>query len=117
MTSLRTPKGARRYNDRITLTLASVTRDDFGHASVGDPVDVLDVYAEIRQMSASKADRTFQIADVVGLDIEFRTPYGVEYNGCRWRGHEVHFSAPENVDDRGRFTRVAGWYQQDNPKY
>ena len=117
MNGLRTSKGARRYNDRITLTLREVTRDDYGHAIVGDPVDVLDVYAEIRQMSATKTMMTFQQADVVGLDIEFRTPYGKIYNGIRWRGHEVHFAALENIDNRDRYTRISGWYQTDNPQY
>lgn len=117
MNGLRTSKGARRFNDRITLTLREVVQDEYGHAIVGDPVDVLDVYAEIRQMSATKTMMTFQQADVVGLDIEFRTPYGKVYNGARWRGHDVHFSAPESVDNRDRYTHITGWYQVDNPKY
>ena len=117
MNALRTSKGARRYNDLVTLTLREVTADEFGHAVVGDPVDVLNVYAEVRQMSATKTMMTFQQADVVGVDIEFRTPYGKVYNGARWRGHDIHFSAPESVDNRDRYTRVTGWYQVDNPKY
>lgn len=118
MTALRNPRGARRFNDRITLTHRTSTRDEFGHASVGDPVPVLDVYAEVRQMSASKTMYTFQQADIVGVDIEFRTP-GPQFvfNGCMWRGHDIHFASPENVDDRGRYTRVTGWYQTDNPAY
>lgn len=117
MSELRRPEGARRYNDRITLTLRTVSRDEYGHADVSDPVDVLTLYAEVRQMSATKTMMTFQQADVVGVDIEFRTPYGIVYNGITWRGHDIHFSHPENIDDRGRYTRVTGWYQIDNPLY
>lgn len=112
---LRVTYGARRYNERITLTWSEVVEDEFGHASFSDPVDVLDVYAYVRQMSASKTMATFQQMDAVGLDIELRTP-GVKFNGLRYRGHDVYFSAPEDVDGRGRVLRIAGWYQTDNPK-
>ena len=37
------------------------------------------------------------------------------YNGLRWHGHDVNFSAPERLDNRGRFVRIQGWYQEDNP--
>lgn len=111
---LREPQGARRYNDTITLTMAQVSRDDFGHASLAEPVDVLTCRAYVRQMSATKTMMTFQQADAVGLDIELRRP-AVEFNGIRWRGHEVHFAQPEDVDNRGRIIRIAGWYQQDDP--
>ena len=118
MNELRTPKGARRYNDRITLTWREATRDQFAHASIGAPVPVLDVYAEVRRMSATKTINTFQQADVVGLDIEFRTPAPqYRYNGCTWRGHDIHFAEPEDIDDRGRYTHVAGYYQTDHPQY
>ena len=111
---LRTSKGARRYNDRITLTWAEVTVDEFSHPHLGDPQPVLDVYAEVRQMSATKTMMTFQQADVVGVDVEFRTP-DVRFNGITWRGRQINFPHPEDLDNRGRITRVSGWYQQDNP--
>lgn len=111
---LRTSKGARRYNDRIVLTKAVAVADKFAHANIGDAVPVLEVYAEVRQMSSTKTMLTFQQADVVGLDIEFRLP-DVEFNGILWRGHEVHFPTPEVLDNRGRIVRVSGWYQKDNP--
>jgi|GEM_PF-3564942 len=111
---LRNPKGARRYNDRITLTWADATSDEFGHAQIGEAAEVLTVYAEVRQMSSTKTMLTFQQADVVGLDIEFRLP-AVRWNGIVWRGHEVHFPVPEVLDNRGRTVRVSGWYQVDNP--
>lgn len=112
---LRTSKGARRYNDMITLTMAPAEVDDFGHASFGEPVDVLTMYAEVRQMSSTKSMMTFQQADVVGVDIEFRKP-AVRFNGITWKGHRVHFPAPEDVDNRGRVLRVSGWYKIDNPE-
>ena len=113
---LRTSRGARRYNDRITLTKSTtVTEDSFGHAKVGTPENVLTVYAEVRQMSATKTMLTFQQADVVGVDIEFRLP-AVDFNGITWRGHEIHFPTPDILDNRGRIVRVSGWYQKDNPK-
>lgn len=109
-------KGARAYRTAITLTKAEVSTDDFGHAVFSAPVDVREVFAAVSQMSATKTMMTFQQADIVGLDIEFRNPL-VEYNGIRWNGHDVHFSQPENVDMRGRIIRIQGWYQQDNPDY
>jgi hypothetical protein len=65
-------------------------------------------------MSASKTMMTFQQADAVGLEIELRNPH-VPFNGLRYRGHEVHFAQPEDVDGRGRILRISGWYQTDNP--
>lgn len=112
---LREPKGARRLNDLVTLTLASVTEDDYGHPSLGEPADVLTVRAYVRQMSATKTMLTFQQADVVGVDLEFRKPC-MPFDGIVWRGHEIHFPTPEDVDNRGRYLRVSGWYQADNPK-
>ena len=113
---LRTSKGARRYNDRITLTRsATVTEDAFGHAKIGEPETVLTVYAEVRQRSATKTMLTFQQADVVGVDLEFRNPL-VDFDGIIWRGHAIHFPTPEDLDNRGRIVRVSGWYEKDNPK-
>ena len=111
---LRNAQGARRYNERVMLTQAEAVRDDFGHASFAEPVDVLEVYAYVRQMSASKTMMTFQQADAVGLDIELRNPH-VAFNGLRYRGHDVHFAQPEDVDGRRRILRISGWYQTDNP--
>ena len=111
---LRTSKGARRYNDRIILTKAVAVVDEYSHAEISTPQEVLEVYAEVRQMSSTKTMLTFQQADVVGLDIEFRLP-AVEFDGIIWRGHEVHFPTPEVLDNRGRIVRVSGWYQKDNP--
>ena len=109
-----TTYGTRRYNERITLTYSSVSVDEFGHASYGAPQDVLDVYAYVEQMSATKSMMTFQQADAVGLDIEFRNP-NVRFNGIHFRGHDVHFSQPTELE-RGRILRLSGWYQTDDPK-
>lgn len=113
----RDSQGARRYNDRIMLTMAAATVDRFGHAHYGTPVDVLEVYAMVRQMSSTKTMLTFQQADVVGVDIEFRLPdpERFPFNGITWRGHQIHFPTPEILDNRGRIVRVSGWYQVDNP--
>lgn len=111
---LRTSKGARRYNDLITLTRTIAVRDELGHPQIGEPQDVLSVYAEVRQMSATKTMLTFQQADIVGVDIEMREP-SIAFDGIRWRGHRIHFPTPESVDNRGRILRIAGWYQADNP--
>ena len=108
---LRQPKGARRYNERITLTQAEVTRDAFGHPSFAAPVDVMDVYAYVRQMSASKTMITFQQADVIGLEIELREP-NVVFNGLRYNGHQVNLNVPSSIE-RGRILRLSGWYQVD----
>lgn len=110
----RDPQNARRFNDRITLTRTEAVWDEMSHASIGQPVAVLEVYAQVRQMSATKTLMTFQQADVVGIDIEMRRP-AVAFDGITWRGHEIHFPTPEDVGDRGRFLRISGWYQVDNP--
>lgn len=110
----RDPQNARRFNDRITLTRTVATVDSMSHASIGEPQAVLEVYAQVRQMSATKTMLTFQQADVVGVDLEFRKP-DVVFDGIIWRGHEIHFPTPEDVGDRGRILRVSGWYQIDNP--
>ena len=110
----RNPQTARRFNDRIMLTKTVATVDSMSHASIGAPVAVLEVYAQVRQMSATKTMLTFQQADVVGVDIEMRKP-DVAFDGITWRGHEIHFPTPEDVDNRGRYLRISGWYQVDNP--
>lgn len=110
----RDPQNARRYNDRIQLTRTEVTFDEMSHASIGTPVVVLEAYAQVRQMSATKTMLTFQQADVVGIDIEMRKP-DVDFDGIIWREHEIHFPTPEDVDNRGRIIRISGWYQTDNP--
>jgi hypothetical protein len=107
-------KGARRYNERVMLTQADAVEGEYGHPSFAKPVDVLEVFAYVRQMSASKTMMTFQQADAVGLEIELRNPH-VAFNGIRYRGHDVHFAQPEDVDGRGRILRISGWYQTDNP--
>ena len=112
---LRDSQGARRYNELIVLTVVEAIVDEYGHASYSEPRDLVTVYASVRQMSAAKTMMTFQQADAVGLDIEFRTP-SVRFNGLKYRGHDVHFSHPEDVDGRGRIIRISGWYQIDNPR-
>lgn len=111
---LRESYDARRYNERITLTFSRIEVDEFGHRAFAEPEDVLEVYASVRQMSAQKTMMTFQQADVVGLDIEFRTP-SVVFNAIRYRGHDVHFAQPEELD-RGRRLHIAGYYQIDDPR-
>jgi uncharacterized protein (DUF39 family) len=109
--SIRDSKGTRRYNTAIVLTYSERVVDEFGHASYADAVDVAEVYADVSRMSATKTMMTFQQADVVGLDIELRAP-GVEFNGIRYGGHDVHFAEPEPME-RGRLLRISGWYQED----
>lgn len=111
---LRQSYGARRYNELIALTYAQAEVDEFGHATIGEAVEVCRTYAYVRQMSASKTMLTFQQADVIGLDIEMRNP-GVVFNGLWYRGHLVRFSEPEQLE-RGRILRISGFYQQDNPQ-
>ena len=110
---LRQPYNARRYNERVTLTYANAVVDEYGHAALGDRVAVLDVFASVTQMSATKTMMTFQQADAVGLDIELRNP-NVQFNGLRYRGHDVFFATPQEVE-RGRILRISGYYQTDNP--
>ena len=109
-------KGARRFNDVVTLTYAAPTLGGLGHAAMGETDAVQTIFADVQRMSATRTMMTFQQADVVGLEIEFRNPGDdVTYNGLRWHGHDVFFAAPERLDNRGRFIRIQGWYQDDNP--
>ena len=108
-------KGSRKYNDVVTLTYAAATRDALGHAAMGEAVAVATIYADVQRMSASKAALTFEQADIIGLDFEYRNPGDVTYNGIRWHGHDVNITAPERLDNRGRIIRAQGWYQQDDP--
>lgn len=96
------------------LAKSTVTEDDYGHPSVGAPAEVLKVYASVRQMSATKTMLTFQQADIIVLEIEFRT-VNVDYNCIIWQGHVLHFSQPEIVDMRGWTTKLTAWYNIDNP--
>lgn len=108
--------GSRRFNDVVTLTYATPTLGTMGHAGVGESVAVATIFADVQRMSATRTMMTFEQADVVGLEIEFRNPGdAVVYNGLRWRGHDVYFATPERLDNRGRIIRIQGWYQQDNP--
>lgn len=111
--SVRDTYGARRYNEPIMLTQALAVIDDYGHASLLPPEDVLPVYASVRQMSAQKTLATFQQVDVIGLEIEFRKP-AVAFNGLRYKGHDVHFAQAE---DDGRILKLSGYYQIDDPTY
>ena len=111
---LRRTQGARRFNHQITLAKATVTTDDYGHPSVGTLTPVLKVYASVRQMSATKTMLTFQQADIIGLDIDFRS-VNVDYNCIIWEGHVLHFSQPESIDMRGWLTHITAWYHIDNP--
>lgn len=111
---LREPQGARRYNDKVTLTYSSITTDDYGHKVAAEPVAVADVYASVRQLSATKTALTFQQADIVGLEIEFRA-VNKPFNGLLWRGRSISFSQPEDVGNRGRIVKITGYYQIDNP--
>ena len=108
---MREAKGARRYNTLITLTYTEKVTDDFGHASYDAPMDVADVYASVVRMSASKTMMTFQMADVIGLEIELREP-NVVFNGLRYKGHQVNLNVPSSIE-RGRILRLSGWYQVD----
>ena len=106
--------GARRFDDLVTLTWSDVSNDDYGKAAYADPAEVMEIPARVSQMSAGKAMMTYQQADIIGLDIEIRTP-SCEWNGLIWHGHNVVFDHPVDVDGRGRLLRISGYYQQDNP--
>lgn len=109
---LRRPKGARRYNDIITLTKVNVGLDDYGHKVVSGHSEVMKTYASVQQISATKTFLTFQQANIVGLEIEFRA-VDKEFDGILWQGHKVEFAQPEIVDNRGRIVKVTGYYRLD----
>lgn len=105
---------AREYNEAVKLVKSPVSVDEYGHKATGAPVVVGVVNARVRQMSASRVALTFQLADVVGLDFEMRTP-AKAFDAVVWRDHVVTITAPEDVDGRGRVIRFSGYYQNDNP--
>ncbi|MBO8467523.1 MAG: hypothetical protein IAB99_07145 [Bacteroidetes bacterium] len=112
---LRETKGARRYNDTVTLMRSDASVDEYGHMKLSDPVKVLVCHAYVRQMSLAKTMMTFQQANVVGLDIELRATKD-KFNLIEWRGHMVHFPGIEDVDGRGMKIRIQGYYQADKPE-
>lgn len=95
----------------MQLTYSEKVVDSYGHATYNAAAVVCEAYASVSVMSASKTLMTFQLADVVGLDIEMREP-GVAFNGIRYNGHDVHFAEPIPAE-RGRILRITGWYQKD----
>lgn len=111
---LRNPTQARRYTQPIELLYAAPSVDEYGHVSLGAPEPVLSAFAHVEQMSATKTMMTFQQADVVGVEIEMRWT-DKAFNGIRWQGHDIVFSHPENVGERNRIIRIAGYYQIQNP--
>ena len=50
----RDPQNARRFNDRVILPKTVATVDSMSHAAMGTPRIVLEAYAKVRQMSATK---------------------------------------------------------------
>jgi len=111
---LRSAKGSRRYNTPVVLAFESVTVGDYGDRATGTITDVLKVYASVERMSATRSMETYQSADVIGVDIEFRTVPGIRFNVIKWDGHILRFADPETRQREG-VTRVNGWYQIDNP--
>lgn len=111
---LRQAQGARRYTDRLELLKSDRIIDELGHAHMGEPYVVKTVFGNVSRMSETKTLATFEQANIVGVDIELRYT-SVDFNGIRWRGHTIALHAPEDVDNRHRTLRVAGYYQQDNP--
>lgn len=107
------PQGSRRYTDRIELTSATYTEDALGHAEIGSSEPVMTVCANVRRMGVTKTLLTFQSAEVVGVEIEFWKP-SVEFNGIRWEGHDIVFTSPETIDNRGMVLKVSGYYQIDH---
>lgn len=113
---LRECKGCRRYREPISLTKTTASVDEFGHAAMGESHIAGVVMAEVRQMSATKTMMTFQQADIIGVDLEFRHP-GVTWDGIIWRGHKIYAPQAEDADMRGRIVKVSGWYKIDDPSY
>jgi len=105
-------QNARRVDQRVTLTYTTTAADEYGRTSFGTPVDGESVYAEVKRMSANRTLLTFQLADVVGLEITMRMPASIP-NGIKYDGHDVHFTVPEDVNGRGRLLRILGYYQID----
>lgn len=112
---LRNPRNARRYTQPVELRYSSPQADGYGHVSLGEPVTVLRAFASVTRMSESKTMMTFQQADAVGVELEMRW-VPVLFNSIRWQGHDIVFSAPENVGERNRILRIAGYYVEKNPR-
>ena len=103
---------SRQLTSRIMLTRRTSVEDAFGHQHLSEPVDVLEVYADVKQMSDSKTLLTYQLADVVGVEMWIRAT-DVSFDGFRWRGHVITVSSVEDVDNRGRWMHITGYYSKD----
>lgn len=112
---LRSAKGSRRYNTPVILAFEAVHVDEYGDRATTEINDVLKVYASVERMSATRSMETFQSADIIGVDVEFRTVPGIRFNVIKWDNHVLRFAEPEAIQRTG-ITRVNGWYQIDNPK-
>jgi len=102
------------YRDKIILTYAPVSVSNLGAAVKGTVQNSYACWASVRRMSATKAMMTFQAADIVGVDVEFRNPQ-VGWNGMLWNGHALNYAAPDYVDNRSRIVKVQAYYQIDDP--
>lgn len=109
-------KGAREFDQMVTLTYSDITADDYGRAEIECSPSALEhrseCHASVVRMSANRTMLTFQLADVIGVDIRMRRPDRMP-NGIIWNGHEIHFGDPEDVDGRGKYILIRGYYQQE----
>ena len=103
---------SRQLTSQIMLTRRSTVEDAFGHQHLSDPVHALEAYADVKQMSDSKTLLTYQLADVVGVEMWIRATDD-SFDGCRWRGHVITVSSVEDVDNRGRWMHITGYYSKD----
>lgn len=103
---------SRQLTSPVMLTRRTSVEDAFAHQHLSEPEDVLEVYADVKQMSEHKTLLTYQLADVVGVDIWIRATE-VVFDGCRWRDHVITISSIEDVDNRGRWLHITGYYSKD----
>lgn len=105
-------KNARRFDQLVTISFEGVVADDYGQADFSEAGESMEVHASVVRMSAHRTMLTFQLADVIGVEIEMRNPGRIP-NHITWLGHDIHFTEPLDVDGRGRLLRFTGYYQQD----
>lgn len=105
-------KGTRRFDQIVTISFDGVVADDYGRADFSESGESMDVHASVTRMSAHRTLLTFQLADVIGVEIEMRNPGRVPSH-ITWKGHDIHYTEPLDVDGRGRLLRFTGYYQED----
>ena len=92
---------ARKYKERITLVLVSITQDEFGKGVASPPKDVLSTFANVIQSSSNRV--RVENTDAQQEAFRFTIRYTDKaFNVVRWRGKEYVVQSTTDVNQEGR---------------